>query len=160
MDLEHLGNLVAELGSSLDIVVEGTAGDDYVCWVATWPVRSGEPAWGLQAAPVAPGADRKALLFYSLLASPLLGLALAPLARRLAGSLAARAAILSCLIWIAYSVCDQLEGLLVSTHATGFWFAIVASLPASLLCGGALAYLFPAIADGEGSAAARQAGCP
>ena len=39
-------------------------------------------------------------------------------------------------------------GLLVSTYTTGLWSAIVTALPAALLCGGALALLFPAVEQG------------
>jgi hypothetical protein len=105
---------------------------------------------GLQAAPMAPGATRNLSLLYSLLLSPLLAFALACLARGLAGSFVTRASILSFLAWIAYAVCDQLEGLLVSTYSTGFRFAIVESLVASLLCGGAVAWLFSPAQEGKG----------
>ena len=112
---------------------------------------------GLQAAPMAPGANRNLSLLHSLLLSPLLAFALACLARDLAGSFVARASILSFLAWIAYAVCDQLEGLLVSTYSTGFWFAVVESLVASLLCGGAVAWLFPPAQGGRSLGAASRA---
>ena len=104
---------------------------------------------GLQAAPMAPGADRNLSLFYSLLATPLLALVLALVARGLGGAFVPRTLILSFLTWIVYSVNDQLEGLLVSTYSTGFWFAVVESLVPSLLCGAAVALLFPPAEEGK-----------
>jgi hypothetical protein len=111
---------------------------------------------GLAAAPMAPGADRDLVRLYSLLTSPLLALALALVARGLAGELPTRALILSFLCWIAYSVTNELEGLVFVDYSTGFWFAVVQAVVASLLCGAAVAFLFPPAESGRGFVAAWQ----
>jgi len=104
---------------------------------------------GLQQAPMAPGADRNLLRLYALLSTPLLALALALVARGLSAAFITRSLILWFLTWIVYAVNDQLEGLLVSTYSTGFWFAVVESLVASLLGGVAVAFLFPPAEEGK-----------
>lgn len=104
---------------------------------------------GLQQAPMAPGADRNLLRLYWLLSTPLLALALALVARGLSAAFITRSLILWFLTWIVYAVNDQLEGLLVSTYSTGFWFAVVESLVASLLGGVAVAFLFPPAQEGK-----------
>lgn len=109
---------------------------------------------GLPEAPVAPGADRNLVRLYSLLTTPLLALALAFVARGLAGQFITRALILSFLSWMAYSVTNELEGWVFVTYSTGFWFAVVESLVASLLCGAAVAFLFPPVEKGRGFVAA------
>jgi hypothetical protein len=112
---------------------------------------------GLRSAPMAPGVDRNLSLLYALLTSPLVALALVLLAAGLPGSLTTRALILAFLTWIAYGVNDQLEGLLVSTYSTGFSFAIVESLVASLLLGAAAAALFPPAKNAKGCVATSKA---
>ncbi|UCG86511.1 MAG: hypothetical protein JSW71_21865 [Gemmatimonadota bacterium] len=112
---------------------------------------------GLPAAPMAPGADRSLVRFYSLLTSPLLALALALVARGLAGEFMTRALILSFLCWTVYSVTNELEGWVFATYSTGFLFAVVASSIASLLCGAAVAFLFPPVEKGRGFVAAWRA---
>lgn len=89
------------------------------------------------------GADMNAIALYSTLTTPLLALALAVLARNLAGSFWVRAPILALLMWIVYAVNTQLEAGLVSTYAAGFGYAVVMYLVAALFCGAAVALLFP-----------------
>jgi hypothetical protein len=98
---------------------------------------------GLHQTAVAPGADRNLLDLYWTLSTPLLALALMIVGRGLGARFMIRTLILSFLTWIAFGVNDQLEGLLVSTYSTGFWFAAVESLLASLLGAAAVAFLFP-----------------
>lgn len=89
------------------------------------------------------GADMSSIQIFMLLTTPLLALALAVLSRGLGGGFAARTLVLAFLMWIAYTVNTQLEATIVSTYAAGFWFALVANLPAALLCGAVTAFLFP-----------------
>lgn len=107
---------------------------------------------GLPAPPQ--GADLSAIQLYMLLTAPLPALALAVLARALAGNVWTRAIVLSFFMWIVYTVNTQLEATIVSTYATGFWFAVVSGLIAALCCGGAVAFLFP---PKDSSASAREA---
>lgn len=94
--------------------------------------------------PIPPaGADMSAVGLYTMLATPLLALAPVLLARGLGGTWLVRAGVLSFLVWIAYAVNTQLEASIVSTYSTGFWYAIVMYLVASLFCGAAVAFLFP-----------------
>ncbi len=100
------------------------------------------------------GMDMTNALTYMLITSPLLGLALAFLARGLGGGLLTRALTLSFLTWIAYTVNTQIEASIFSTFATGIWYAIVAFAVPSLFCGVAIAYLFPPDVKSEGLVAA------
>ncbi len=96
------------------------------------------------AAPAMPdGVDRSQALLSILLTVPLLALGLVLLARGLAGSFVARAAALSFLGWIAYTVNSQLETTIISPSMSGFWFSVIDFLPAWLLCGAVVAWLFP-----------------
>lgn len=108
-------------------------------------------------APTPPGVDVKIVGVYLMLTTPLLALALAVVARGLGGNFVTRTLILSFFMWIAYTVNTQLEATIVSTYATGFWFAVVDYLVASLLCGVAVAFLFPTENKGEGLLAASKA---
>lgn len=83
------------------------------------------------------------VIWYQMLATPLIALSLAILARGLGGGFVTRAFSLSSLGWIAYTVNTQLEASIFTAYASGFWFAIVSSLFSSALCGAAVAYLFP-----------------
>jgi hypothetical protein len=104
-----------------------------------------------------PGVDVRMVGVYLMLTTPLLALALAVVARGLGGNFITRTLILSFLMWIAYTVNTQLEAAIVSTYATGFWFAVADYLVASLLCGAAVAFLFPTENKGEGLLAASKA---
>ena len=76
--------------------------------------------------PAAPaGMDMTNALMSMLLTSPLLALALALLARGLAGGFLTRTLTLSFLTWIAYTVNTQLEASIFSTFATGIAFTLV-----------------------------------
>ena len=107
--------------------------------------------------PPPPGTDLGLLGLYSILTSPLLALALAVLARGISGGRLTRTLVLAFLTWTAYTVNTQLEASIFSTYAAGFWFAVVDYLVASLLCGAAVAFLFPSENEGEGLIAACRA---
>jgi hypothetical protein len=95
-------------------------------------------------APTPPaGMDVSTVGVYLMLTAPLLALALAVIAPGLGGSFITRALILSFFMWIAYTVNTQLEATIVSSYARGFWFALVDYLVPALLCGAAVAFLFP-----------------
>jgi xanthosine utilization system XapX-like protein len=95
------------------------------------------------------GADVTMIGLYSRLTTPLVALALGVIARGLGGSFLVRTLILSFFTWIAYTVNTQLEASIFSTYATGFWFAVVSYLVPALLCGAAVAFLFPPEKKGE-----------
>lgn len=94
------------------------------------------------------------VIVYMQLSTPLLALALAILSPNLAGGFGTRALVLALLMWIAYSLNTQLEASIFSKYAVGFWFAVISSLFASVLCAVAVAYLFPPISKRVGFAAA------
>lgn len=83
------------------------------------------------------------------LTSPILALGLAVLARGLAGSFLSRALVLSFLMWIAYTVNTQLEASIFSNFASGFLYTIIAFAVPALLCGAAVAFLFPSDDPGK-----------
>ena len=89
------------------------------------------------------GVDLTAIALYSMLSTPLLALALALIARGLGGSFLTRTLSLSLFTWVAYALNTQLEASIFSTYAAGFWFAVVDYLVPALLCGAAVAFLFP-----------------
>lgn len=103
---------------------------------------------GLALAKIPTGMDRN-VVWYQMLTTPLIALALTVLSRGLGGKFATRAAILSLLAWIAYTVNTQLEASIFSTYATGFWFAIVSALFSCGFCGAAVAFLFPSENQGD-----------
>ena len=103
-----------------------------------------------------PGADSPTVMAYLLLGSPVLALALALLARGMTGAFVTRALILTFLMWIANTLNTQLEAAIFTTNASDFGFSLVSFFVASLLCGGAVAWLFPPAAPGGGFAAAWQ----
>ena len=90
-----------------------------------------------------PGVDANTAGLYLALTSPLLALGLSVVARHLAGGYVTRSLVLSFFMWITYSVNTQLEASIVSTFATGIWFAMVVFLFACLFCGATVARLFP-----------------
>ena len=109
---------------------------------------------GLPVPTVPSGMDPNMARVYLTLTTPLLALALAVIACGVGGSFLTRTVILSFFMWIVYTVNTQLEATIVSTYATGFWYTMVAYLVPSLLCGAAVAFLFPPENRGEGLLAA------
>ncbi len=103
------------------------------------------------------GLDSNTLILYSLLATPLIALALLTVAQGLGGNFLTRAAMLSFFTWICYTVNTQLEASIFSTYAAGFWFAITDYFVASLFCGSLIAYLFSPKNRGIGFIAAGRA---
>jgi len=63
LDLGQLLTLLTELQTSLTIIIGGESDREYVCWVASWATRRGEPGWGLRAAPIDVGPALKASLY-------------------------------------------------------------------------------------------------
>lgn len=93
--------------------------------------------------PVPPqSADMSAIAVYSLLTTPLLALALALLARHLAGNFLTRTLVLGLFMWVAYGVNTQLEAAIVSSYAQSLPYAVLMDLVAALFCGAAVAFLF------------------
>ena len=106
--------------------------------------------------PAPPGSDlhKTALMFF--LATPLLGLALVPLARHTAGSRFLRGLVFTFLIFICLGLTAVMEMrifMTVYSHG-GSLAAILAAIPPSLLCGFGLAFLV-APEDSEVSAGRR-----
>lgn len=98
---------------------------------------------GLPAAPMPENINVSNATMYLFLTSPLLAFALALLARGIAGNFWTRTIILAFLTWIAYTVNTQLEAAIFTNMGGGFWFSLVTFLPACLLCGAVVAWLFP-----------------
>jgi hypothetical protein len=88
---------------------------------------------------------------------PLAALALAFVARGLAGSLIARTFALTLLTWLAYTVNTQLEASLFTIFRNGFWPAVVAGLPPALFLSVVVAWLYPPAATQLGMFAAWRA---
>ena len=109
---------------------------------------------GLQPPQVPEGFDTSLAMQYMLLESPLLALALAMVARGIAGGFLTRTFVLSLLTWIAYTVNTQLEATIFTDFGGGFWYTVIDFGIASLLSGVAAAWLFPSGEKGEGIAAA------
>ena len=107
--------------------------------------------------PMPEGIDANAAGNITLLEGPLLALALAFVARGLAGSFLARTLILSLLTWIAYTVNTQLEVSIFTAFGGGFWFTVIAFLVPGVFCSAAVAYLFPPDEKSTGYAAAWKA---
>lgn len=104
---------------------------------------------GLPPAPMPEGAEQGTVMLYLLLESPVLALALALLARGIAGGRLARTLILSFLTWIAYTLNTVLEAsVFVAAYESSSLFTAVSSIVPSLLCGAAVAALFPAETQG------------
>jgi hypothetical protein len=104
---------------------------------------------GLPPPPLPDGMDAARSSQYLMLLSPLFALALALLARGLAGGLLPRTLILAFVAWVAYSLNNAIEGTVVtSLPVPSAAFAAVVFMPACLLCGLAVAWLFPAATPG------------
>lgn len=110
---------------------------------------------GLQPPPLPEGSDTATALRYLLLGSPLFALALAFVARGITGGFLRRAATLSFLAWIAYTVNTQLEARIFTTVSGGFGFTVIAFSVPSLFCGAAVAWLFPFTKGGEAEDSSR-----
>jgi hypothetical protein len=92
------------------------------------------------------GVDPATLNNLTLLGSLLLALALAPLSQGLSGSFVSRWLILALLVWISHGVNNAVEAAIFTTMAAAASFTVVMYLPAAMLCGAAVAWLFaPAI---------------
>jgi hypothetical protein len=98
---------------------------------------------GLPAPEMPAGADQMILGQIMLPISLILVGALAVLARNLSGRFIARWLTLSFLVWIAYGVNNILEGAIFTSMSAASLFTVVLYVFASLLCGAAVAWLFP-----------------
>ncbi|RPH55538.1 MAG: hypothetical protein EHM81_14470, partial [Chloroflexi bacterium] len=105
---------------------------------------------GLPAPAMPAGADQMVLGQYLLLVSLILAIALAFLARKLAGGFLARWLVLSFLVWIAHAVNNVIEGAIFTSLAAASLFTVVLYGFASLLCGAAMAWLLPPPSRGDG----------
>ncbi len=95
-------------------------------------------------APAMPaGTDMAGILVYTLLISPIFAVALAVLSRNLAGGFVTRMLVLSFLMWIAYAINNQLDAWLYMPDSVNLAYMAISSLGPSLLCGAAVAWLFP-----------------
>jgi hypothetical protein len=104
---------------------------------------------GLPAPDMPAGADSMILGQLMLLISLILAGALAILSRNLSGGFVGRWLAISLLVWIAYGVNNVLEGAIFTTMTAASLFTIVLYITASLLCGAAVAWLFPPINKGD-----------
>lgn len=100
-------------------------------------------ALGFPAAALAPGETAALSNMYDLATAPLMALVIILVARGVAGSLLVRSLVLTNLIWIAYSLTNELEGLVFASYATSFWPTVVLSILPCGLCAATAAYLFP-----------------
>lgn len=97
---------------------------------------------GLETPAIPQGTDPGILMLFQLLASPILALGLAFVARGIQGSFVARWLILSLLTWVASGVNTVLEAAIFTTFAAASVFTIVMWLGGSLICGALVALLF------------------
>jgi hypothetical protein len=99
---------------------------------------------GLQPPPMPEGVDGNRAFLILMLESPLLALTLILIARGLGGGLLSRAVILSFFTWAVYTLNTAIETLaFTTTTVEGAIFTTVSFLPPSILCGTAVAWLFP-----------------
>jgi hypothetical protein len=109
---------------------------------------------GLQQPPMPEGVDSSFAFLLLLLESPVMALALALVARGLAGRLLPRAPTLSFFTWVAYTLNTVIESLaFTTTTVAGALFTTVAFLVPSIFCGTAVALLFPSGEKGKSLAA-------
>ena len=94
------------------------------------------------------GVDPATLNSFTLLGSLMLALTLARLSQGLSGGFVARWLILALLVWIAHGVNNALEAAIFTTMAAAASFTVVMYLPAAMLCGAAVAWLFPPAISG------------
>lgn len=100
-------------------------------------------AIGLPVPELPVGVNEQILGQYTILASLILALGLVVLARGLSGGFLSRWLILFFITWIAYGVNNYFEAVIFTTTSAASVFSVVLYLPASLLCGAAVARLFP-----------------
>jgi hypothetical protein len=95
--------------------------------------------------PAPPGADLHKTAVMFLVATPLLGLALVPLARHTAGSRLFRGLVIGFFIFICMGLTSVMEMRIFMTVYSqgGSLAAILAAIPPALFCGLALGYLLP-----------------
>lgn len=105
---------------------------------------------GLPAPEMPVGADPVVLGQYLLLMSLILAVGMAFLARRLAGGFITRWLALAFLVWVAHAINNIIEGLIFTSMSAASMFTVVLYGAASLLCGAALAWLFPPDVGGDG----------
>ena len=98
---------------------------------------------GLPAPDMPAGADQMVLGQVMLLISLILAVTLAILSRNLSGGFVGRWLTISMLVWITYGVNNVLEGAIFTTMSAASLFTVVLFGIASLLCGAAVAWLFP-----------------
>jgi len=99
---------------------------------------------GLPAPDMPAGADQMILGQVMLLISLILAGTLAILSPNLSGGFVWRWLTISLLVWIAYGVNNVLEGSIFTTMSAASLFTVVLYIIASLSCGAAAAWLFPA----------------
>ncbi len=98
---------------------------------------------GLPTPDLPAGTEQATLAQYALLGSLLLALTLVSVSRGLSGGFVSRWLILSFLTWVAYGVNTYLEAAIFTTVSAASPFTVVMYFSASLLCGAAVAWLFP-----------------
>ena len=109
---------------------------------------------GLQQPPMPEGVDSSFAFLLLLLGSPLMALALVLVARGLGGGLLPRALALSSFTWVAYTLNTVIETLaFTATTMGGALFTTISFLVPSIVCGSAVALLFPAEEKRKGLAA-------
>ena len=109
---------------------------------------------GLQQPPMPEGVHSSFAFLLLLLESPLMALVLVLVARGLGGGLLPRALALSFFTWVAYTLNTVIETLAFTvTTIGGAWFTTISFLVPSIVCGIAVALLFPADEKGKGLAA-------
>jgi hypothetical protein len=108
---------------------------------------------GLQQPSMPEGVDTSRAFLLLLLESPLIALALAPLAKRLGGGLLPRALILVFFTWVAYALNTAIESLaFTTTTMEGAVFTTVSFLVPSVSCGTMTALLFASCEKGRSQA--------
>lgn len=98
---------------------------------------------GLPAPDMPAGAEQMILGQLLILVSLILAGGLAILSLNLSGGFVCRWLAISLLVWVAYGVNNVLEGAIFTTISATSLFTIVLYIIASLLCGAAVAWLFP-----------------
>lgn len=105
---------------------------------------------GLTMPEVPVGTDQQTIAQYTLLASVIMAAALSAVSRGLSVRFPSRWMIVFGLIWVAYGVNTYLEASIFSTMGEISLYTVVLYFPASLLCGAAIAWLFPPAAPISG----------
>lgn len=105
---------------------------------------------GLSAPEMPMGADPAIVGQYTFLTSLILAMGLATVSRGLSSGFLSRWLILFFFTWIAYGVNTYFEAIIFSTMSAASLYGVVLYFPASLLCGAAIALLFPSVTKGKG----------